>query len=326
MRYFVTGATGFIGSRLVPLITGAGHQVVALVRDPARVPAALTAPGVELARGDVTDLDSLRAAMKGADGVYHLAGWYKVGVRDRRPGQAINIDGTRNVLTAMQELGIPKGVYTSTLAVFSDTHGRMPDETFHFRGTHLSEYDRTKAAAHDIAEAFIQQGLPLVIVQPGLVYGPDDQSAIGVAFRKYLQRKLPMLPAGSEYCWAHVQDIARGHLLAMEKGRPGESYIIAGPRHSLIEAMSIAQRITGVAPPRMHAPAWMLRMLAAFMGVIEKVVPVPDDYSSEYLRVSAGVTYLGDNRKAREELGYDPRPLEQGLDETLRYEQARLAR
>src|SRR5262249_46350556 len=139
---------------------------------------ALERAGIKLFQGDVTDKETLRAPMIGVDGVFHLAGWYKIGVRDPSPAYAINVEGTRNVLATMAELHGPKGVYASTLAVNSDTHGRVVDETYRFTGRHLSIYDATKAEAHRIAEDFITRGLPLVIVQPGVVYGPGDTSSV----------------------------------------------------------------------------------------------------------------------------------------------------
>jgi nucleoside-diphosphate-sugar epimerase len=317
MRFFVTGATGFVGGHVVRQLLAGGHEVSTIVRDPARA-GRLKEQGVAVHRGDVTDRASLRTPMEGVDGVFHIAGWYKVGVRDKRDGMRVNVDGTRNVLETMRDLAIPKGVYTSTLAIFSDTHGAVVDEGYRFTGRHLSEYDRTKAVAHyDVAESLIAAGLPLVIVQPGVVYGPGDTSAIGQLLRRYLRRKLPAIPRGSAYCWGYVDDIARGHLLAMERGTPGESYIIAGPPHTLTEALAIAQDITGIPAPRLRLPAGALRLAAGAAGLIERVVPLPPDYASEYLRTSAGVTYLGSNRKARAELGYAPCSLEEGLRETL---------
>jgi nucleoside-diphosphate-sugar epimerase len=320
MRYFLTGATGFIGGRLARQLVAAGHEVSALARDPARA-GDLAALGVTLVPGDVTESAGLAPAMRGMDGVFHVAGWYKVGVRDRSPGERINVQGTRNVLDAMAEAGVPKGVYTSTLAVYSDTHGRMVDETYRHAGPWLSEYDRTKWVAHyEVAEPAVRRGLPLVIVMPGLVYGPGDTSSVRDALLMYLRRRLPMIPAGAEFCWAHVDDVARGHVLAMEKGRPGESYIIAGPRHSFREAFELAERITGIPAPRLQASPGAMRALARLMDLVGAVVPLPPAYAGESLRVSAGVTYLGDNAKAKRELGYAVRPLAEGLRETLEHE------
>jgi nucleoside-diphosphate-sugar epimerase len=259
-------------------------------------------------------------AMVGVDGVYHIAGWYKIGVRDKSEGQKINVDGTRNVLELMRELRIPRGVYTSTLAVNSDTHGKLADESYRFTGQHLTVYDRTKADAHKIAEDFIGRGLPLVIVQPGLIYGPGDTSSVRTTLIQYLKRQLPLLPKVTAYSWAHVDDIAAGHILAMERGRAGQNTFVCGPTHTLIEAVEMAQAITGIPAPRLRVGPGVLKAMAAFMGVVEKVVPLPETYTYEGLRVVAGVTYIGDNTRARRELGWNPRPLELGLRETLAHE------
>jgi nucleoside-diphosphate-sugar epimerase len=319
MKYFVTGATGFVGSHVTRQLVAAGHQVVAVVRSPEKAKD-LAVPGVTLHQGDVTDKESMRAPMLGVDGVFHIAGWYKLGVRDKSPGAQINILGTRNVLELMKELGVAKGVYTSTLAINSDTHGKIVDENYEYRGPHISEYDRTKWAAHyEVAAPMMAAGLPLVIVMPGLIYGPGDTSSVRTTFIQYLQRKLPVIPSGTAYSWGHVDDIARAHILGMEQGRTGEHYIIAGPSHSLVEAIELAQCITGVPAPRRVSPG-LLKAGSAMMGVAEKVVPVSEQYSAEYLRVSAGVTYLGTSARAQREWDYHPRPLEEGLTETLHHE------
>ena len=319
MKYFVTGATGFVGGRVARMLAGAGHSVVALARTPAKA-RDLSALGIHVVPGDVTDQASMREPMRGADGVFHIAGWYKLGVRDPREAEAINLLGTRNVLELMRELGTPRGVYTSTLAVYSDTHGHEVDETYRFTGAHLSLYDRTKAEAHQLAEQMIAAGLPLVIVQPGLIYGPGDTSSVRTTLIQYLQRKLPVVPKRTAYSWGHIDDVARAHLLAMQLGRPGQSYHICGQSHTLVEALALAEQITGIPGPRLQAPPGALKAMAALMSLVEKVAPVPPLYTAEYLRVSAGVTYLGSNAKARRELGYAPRPLADGLASTLLYE------
>ena len=320
MRYFVTGATGFLGNVLARQLRQAGHDVHALVRDP-RKASELRSLGVQVFQGDVTDKESLREGMQGANGVFHVAGWYKIGVRDKSAGEKVNIHGTRNVLELMKELRIPKGVYTSSLVINSDTHGETKNEKYRFTGKHISEYDRTKAAAHDVAEQFIKEGLPLVIVMPGGIYGPGDTSVLRPTLIQYLQGKLPMLPTESGFCWAHVEDTARGHILAMEKGVNGETYILAGEPHTYQDAFTLASHITG-----RPAPRFVSYRVFKLMSVLVRPFDawLPETYTSEMMRVLSGVTYWGDNGKAKRFLGYNPRPLTEGLESTLKHEMSLL--
>jgi nucleoside-diphosphate-sugar epimerase len=320
MRFFLTGATGFIGGEVAKQLGAAGHKVVALVRDPSRA-GRVAALGAALHKGDITDKESMRRPMTGVDGVFHIAAWYKIGEGNLAEARAINVQGTRNVLELMRELRIQKGVYTSTLAIFSDTKGKCVDENYRHNGPWLSNYDRTKWEAHyDIALPMIQQGLPLVIVQPGLVYGPGDKSTVRETIVQYLRRNLPLIPKTTAFNWSHVEDAAHGHLLAMERGKPGETYIIAGAPHTLEEAFELAERITGIPAPRFRVSPALMKTLAALMTVVGTFISLPTTYTGEALRVSAGSTYLGDNSKARRELGFEARPLEEGLRQTLRHE------
>ncbi|HKZ99973.1 MAG TPA: NAD-dependent epimerase/dehydratase family protein [Thermoplasmata archaeon] len=318
MRYFVTGATGFIGGHVARQLAEAGHDVVALARSRAKA-GGLEAAGLVVATGDVTDQASMRVPMEGADGVFHLAAWYKVGVRDKSPAWSINVDGTRNVLELASELGVPKTVYTSTLAVFSDTRGQIVDESYRHDGPFLSEYERTKWTAHyEVAQPMIRKGLPIVVVQPGVTYGPGDEGPMYDLLARYLTGTLPLVPRGTAYCWGHVEDTARGHVLAMERGRPGESYILAGPPHSLEDALLLAERLTGIPLPRRRASPAMMRFLSRLMGLVGRVKDLPEAYDPEGLRVLAGATYLGTSAKAEHELGFRARSLEDGLPEALR--------
>lgn len=326
MRYLVTGATGFIGRRLALRLREQGHEVRAVVRNPAGA-GDLAAAGVQLFSGDVTDRSSLYRPMTGTDGVFHLAALYKLGRRNVGSAEHVNVTGTRNVLETMRELGVGKGVYTSTLAVFSDTHGKLADETYRHNpeSGFLSEYDRTKYLAHyEVAAPLQRAGLPLVTVMPGVVYGPGDPSAVGDLLRQYLRRQLFALPAGTAFSWAHVDDVVTGHLSAMARGRVGQDYIIGGPVHTLEDAFRVAQTLTGIPAPRACLPPALLRRAAGLVGRLETVFALPGAYTAEGLRSSAGVTYIGTNDKARRELGYSPRPLGEGLKETLEAEQARL--
>jgi nucleoside-diphosphate-sugar epimerase len=318
-KYFVTGATGFVGGEIVKQLVGRGHKVVALVRSPHKA-TMLHALGVEVHAGDITDRETLKAPMAGVDGVFHAAAWYKVGVANSHADQ-INVDGTRNVLRTMRTLEIPRGVYTSTVAVFSDTKGAVPDETYRYDGPHLSEYDRTKWIAHyRVALPKIEEGVPLTIVMPGLVYGPGDTSGMRTALMDLLRRRLPMTPARTAFCWSHVEDTARGHILAMEKGQPGATYIITGPRHTFAEAFDVAARLAKVRAPYVHPGPRLMRAMAALMTGVGRVVTLPPALQPEALRVLAGTTYFGANEKAVRELGFTARPLEEGLAQTLEHE------
>jgi nucleoside-diphosphate-sugar epimerase len=265
--------------------------------------------------------------MQGVDGVFHVAAWYKIGA-DSQEAYKINVEGTRNVLETMRDLKIPKGVYTSTLAVFGDTHGKVPDETHYVDLTKeppTSEYDLTKWRAHyDVAVPLQKAGLPLVIVMPGVVYGPGDASLVNENIKQYLQGRLPILPVRTAYMWAHVDDVVEGHILAMEKGKIGESYILAGEQATFIEAIHLAQNLTGIPAPRIQVAPAVMRAMSQFMGLVGRVVNLPAMYQAETLRISAGLTYLGNNAKAKRELGYNPRPLREGLKETLDYEMKQL--
>ncbi len=313
MRYAITGATGFVGGALARQLRATGHEVRALVRDPARA-TALSSLGVELVPGDLDDAAALDRLCDGVDGLFHVAGWYKLGQRDPSVGTRVNVEGTRNTLAAAQRNSVPRVVYTSTLAVNSDTHGEVYDETHRHTGDFVSHYDRTKAEAHHVAEEFAAAGLPVVIVAPGLVYGPGDTAQSGALIEQVVRGKRPQVPAGGGVCWAHVDDIAAGHVLAMEKGAPGESYMLAGPRATLAEGLRQLASIAGTKGP-VVVPNGVIRAVAAVAGAVGKVVPVPADFSAETMRASLA-TYYGSPAKAERELGWKARSLDTGLRQT----------
>lgn len=323
MRYFITGATGFIGGHVARLLLARGDEVVALVRVPVKA-LALKELGAELVRGDITRPETLQAAMNGVDGVFHMAAWYEVGARNSSVAYGINVEGTRNVLEAARDLAIPKVVYTSTLAVHGHTDGRKVEEGYRSTGPWRSEYDRTKWVAHyQVAVPMIEAGLPLVIVMPGLVHGPGDHSNVGAVLHDYVRRRLPVIPRQGG-CWTFVEDCARGHVLAMDRGTAGESYHLAGPCMYWEEALATAREITGIRPPRLVLPPWLARLSSYLMMPVASVVPLPPTYHPETLRVAAGTTYFARDDKARRELDWEPRPFRDGLELTLQAELATL--
>ena len=315
MRYALTGATGFVGGELTRQLVEAGHDVVALARIPGRAPA-LTDLGVELVEGDLDSDAALDRLLDGADGLFHVAGWYRLGDRDRSAGQRVNIEGTHNVLAAADRAGTPKVVHTSTLAVNSDTGGALRDETHRHTGAHLTEYDRTKAQAHDIAHEVAARGLSVVTVMPGAVYGPGDTSQVGHLLQQVVAGKRPQVPSGGgTLMWAHVGDVARGHVLAMERGESGEDYMLAGDPATLAVLLELAADIAGTKGPRL-VPARVIRLLERAMTPVSRVLPLPATYHPESLR-AALASYTGTRAKAERDLGWSCRPLTQGLRETV---------
>lgn len=320
MEYFVTGATGFVGSHVVEQLVQQGESVIALTRD--RSNATHLPEVVTVVEGDIATKESMREDMVGVDGVFHIAGWYRIGPGPWRAEKAerINVEGTRTVLELVDELDIPKVVYTSTVAVNSDTGGEYVDEEYRFDGDHISVYDRTKWQAHyEVAKPMAEEGVPVVIIQPGIIYGPSDTSDLRPMWQDYLQQDLPIIPRGVEACWDHVEDAARAHLLAMEHGGVGEEYLVCGEGKTFVEMFELAEEITDIPAPRAVTPR-LFGTLAPVVSVAERVISPPEGFESEFLRRMSGTTWVGDTSKAEEELSVEHRPIEEGLREYLEWE------
>jgi nucleoside-diphosphate-sugar epimerase len=319
MKAFVTGGTGFIGSRLILKLLLRGYEVHALCRSQKDADA-LHAVGVYPAKGDILDQQSMVRGMAGSDVVFHVAGWYKFGGRDQSIARAINVDGTRNVLSLAYELGVPKIIHTSTVGVFGDTNGRLVDENYVMPPYQkfLTEYDRTKWMAHyEVAMQLIKTGAPVIITIPGAVYGRGDPSLVGTLMRLYYRGLLPIAFAPEfVLTYAHVDDIAEGHILAAEKGNIGESYILAGPAVSLRDIMNLWANILDRRPPSLEIPSQYLTPLAPLVGLVERLVPLPEIISQDTLNI-LGASYAARSDRARMELGWRIRPLEEGMRETL---------
>lgn len=316
MRAFVTGGTGFIGGALVRRLRERGDDVVALVRSPEKA-AALRDLGVELVAGDLHDGDAIRCGVEGVDAAYHAAAVYKVGipVSERAAMQEANVGGTERVLDAAVDAAVARIVYVSTVNAFGNTRGRVVDEDYrrNLDDGFVTWYDKTKYEAHLAAEARIAKGAPIVIVQPGAVYGPGDHSELGVIVDQAMHGRLPFISfpdAGVVMC--HVDDIAGGILLAHDKGRIGRHYVLGGEVTTIREIVRAAAIAAGRKPPRMSMPAWAIRAGIPLAPVVTRLMGLPPNLR-ELVRASDGVTYWASDARAREELGYTPRDMETGM-------------
>jgi dihydroflavonol-4-reductase len=319
MKVFVTGGTGFIGGHVVRKLRGRGDDVVALVRDSAKG-AALAEAGCEIVQGTLSDADAIRAGMEGCDAVIHGAAVYEVGIpkSERRPMYEANVAGTENVLGAALEAKIPKVVYVSTIAAFGNTNGEVVDESYQHPGeSFTSYYEQTKYEAHQVAKRLIAEGLPCAIVQPGAVYGPKDHSPIGKQMSDFARGRLPALALpDTGFNMVYVEDVADGILLALDRGKPGESYVLGG---ELTDMRGVIDKLAGVVdrkPPRLTVPTGMLKAMTPLGPVVGKVMGQPPNLR-ELISSGDGVTFWAKDDKARAELGYSPRELEQGLRDTF---------
>jgi nucleoside-diphosphate-sugar epimerase len=322
MRVFVTGGTGFIGGHVVRQLRERGDQVVAWVRNPAKG-ASLTALGAELLEGDLSDRTVLAAGMTGCDAVIHGAAVYEVGIpKSQRPAMyEANVVGTENVLGAALDAGVGKVVYLSTIGAFGNTHGKVVDESYQHPGASFtSYYEETKYEAHRVAKRLISEGLPCVIVQPGGVYGPDDHSALGKQMLDFLAGRMPLVPfADLGMNMVHVEDVAGGVLLALDKGKVGESYVLGDEITTMRGLMDTTAKVAGKRPPRGNIPTGLLKVVAPLGPVIGKLMSQPPNMR-ELISSGDGVTFWAKQDKAVAELGFAPRGLETGLRQTFEAE------
>jgi len=319
MVVFLTGGTGFIGGTVARRLRERGDEVRCLVRNPAKA-SAVTELGCETVAGDLSDRTNLTSAMAGCDAVIHAAAMYEVGIPEsQRPAMhEANVLGTENVLGAAKDAGVAKIVYVSTCGVFGDTHGKTVDETYEHPGLEFtSYYEETKLEAHRIAKRMMAEGLPCVIVQPGGVYGPGDTSQVADLLEEFFAGKLILLPLPDlGICMSHVDDIAAGIILGLDKGTTGEAYVISGPETTMRGAIEMVAKVSGRKAPKHDLPTPVLKALTPLGPLIGKLMGQPPNLR-ELISSGDGVTFWASYEKAARELGYAPRGLEEGLRETL---------
>ncbi len=320
MRVFLTGATGFIGGRVARDLRARGDEVVCLARSPEKA-TELSRIGCVLVPGGLSEKAAIATGMKGADAVIHGAAVYEVGIPKSEHPQMYeaNVVGTENVLRAALEEKIPKVVYISTIGAFGNTHGEVVDETYrHPGGSHTSYYEETKVQAHEIAHRLIdEERLPCVIVQPGGVYGPGDHSAVGSQMKQFMAGRMPMIAFPDlGMNMVHVDDVAEGVLLALDKGEIGESYVLGGQITTMREMIETLASVSGKKAPKRAMPTPLLKALTPIGPVVGKMMGQPPNLS-ELISSADGVTFWAKHDKAIAQLGYSPRGLDQGLRDTL---------
>jgi nucleoside-diphosphate-sugar epimerase len=308
----VTGATGKVGGATARALLDRGDEVRALVRDPRRA-ASLLPSGVETVPGDVTEPDSVAAAVKGCELVFNAMGLPEQWVRDESIFEQVNARGTENVIRAAREAGVRRAVHTSTIDVFHAERGGHMDESQLADYPKGTAYERSKQHAEELALAATGD-MELVIVNPAGVYGPTPASSMGIdddLFAPLIRGRLPALPPGGMGV-SFDAGVAAGQLLAAERGRNGERYILSDRHVSLGElARAVVDAAgRGRVPPTL--PAGLARTLSGAGELVARAIPKPPLLPRGQLHFFTWDAWP-DSTKAQEELGWEPTALEDGV-------------
>ena len=315
MRALVTGATGKVGNAVARALAARGDEVRVLVRDPARA-AGVVPPATEAVQGDVTDPASLRPAVEGCDLVFNAMGMPEQWVPDEGVFEQVNARGTENVVRAAREAGVRRVVHTSTIDVFHADQGGRFDESDLADYPKGTAYERSKQHAEELALA-ARGDMELVIVNPAAVYGPGpgEMSVEALLLKPVVKKRLPALTPGG-FGVVFSEGLARGQLLAAERGRDGERYILSDRHATLSELARTAKRVAGrgFVPPVLPVP--LVKAMAVAGEALAKrtgLKPITSRGQLHFLLWNAAP----DSSKAQDELGWEPTPLDEGVAAAL---------
>jgi dihydroflavonol-4-reductase len=323
MKTLVTGATGFLGSAIARELIKDGRKVRVLVRKGTDTEN-IDGLDVEIAYGDLRDKTSLQQALSGCEVLYHTAAYYSLWDKNKRLSYDINVEGTRNILQIAKDLGLRKTVYTSTVGCIGLLENKQPsnEKTPFNPDTLCNDYKKSKYQAEQVALEFHRNGLPLVIVNPSTPVGPRDikPTPTGKIIVDFLNRKMPAyLDTGLNLI--DVTDCARGHILAEEKGIPGERYILGNRNMSLKEILLALEKITGLKAPSIQMPywvaftaGWVCENLSNHLTGTAPAVPLAGVRMAKYFM------YF-DASKAVRELGLPQNPIDNALEDAVRWYQ-----
>lgn len=316
MKVLLTGGTGFLGGAVARALAARGHVVRLLVRGPGR-----KVPGFETSPGDVTDAKAVRRAAEGCEAVVHMAGLVKMWVPEREQFDAVNVGGFENARVAARAAGA-RLLYTSSFIAVGPTGPEAVDESRrHPGGRYRNDYERTKARADERALAAAQGGEDIVVVYPGVVYGPGDLTdgnLVAGMVRDHLQGRLPGIVGPGDRLWSYafVDDVAAGHVAALERGGRGERYFLCGDNVDMNGFFAALEAVAGVAPPARHVPYGVATVAGAVQWLWAELTGRPPRLTHEVVRVFRE-HWAYSSAKAEGALGYPRTPLEEGLRRTV---------
>lgn len=314
MRVFVTGGNGFIGSHVVRQLVGAGHAVVCLLRETSKTDR-IDGVSYDRAKGDVRDIESLRAGMRGCDAVIHLAALSSWDLIDSPEMRDVVLGGAKNILVVATELGVKRVVMTSSITAIGGTaKPTVLDETHAFNLGRVKglTYAHMKREADELADEAVKAGLDVVTVHPGETYGPGDDAMVTAGNLVDFVKSAPVLVPTGGVSIAHVEDVARGIVRAMERGENGAHYILGGPNVTLRDLAAATLNAAGKKARIIVMPNWLIRAVTKTATTLRiglpynpKVIP----YATRYFFMSAA--------KAERELGVTFRGVVETIEPTI---------
>ena len=319
MKTLVTGSTGFLGSSVLRELINDGREVKALIRK-GTSKKNITGLDVEIAYGDLRDIESIRSALNGCDILYHVAAYYSLWDRNKQLSHEINVKGTRNILRAAKEKDLKKIVYTSTVGCIGLNEDTTPatENTFFNKNTLSNDYKKSKYQAEQVALEFARGGLPVVIVNPSTPVGPRDikPTPTGKIILDFMNREMPAyIDTGLNLI--DVKDCARGHILAELKGIPGDRYILGNQNMTLLEILTTLEKITGLKAPRIKMPFWVALSAGwACEMVANHLTGKPPSIPLAGVKMAKYFMYF-DSSKAVNKLGLAQNPVENALRKSV---------
>jgi farnesol dehydrogenase len=320
MATLITGSTGYIGSLLTIKLAEQSEDIRILVRRDPDIPE-FRRNNITIVKGDITNPESLKNAMKGIDKVYHMAAYARLWAKDPDTFHKINVEGTRNVMEAAIDADVKKLVYTSTAGVIGPSGDKPMTEIDPRITGFFNAYEETKTEAEKVVQEYVKKGLDVSIVNPSRVYGPGldtGSNPVTKIVELYMKRKWHVIPGNGEdvgsYC--HVDDVVNGHISAMLKGGIGERYIFGGVNASFNELISLIRKHSGVDKKLFNLPFPLMSLVSHAMktwSTISGTAPmITPDWVKRY-----DYHWKLDSSKAVNEIDYKIRSLDQGIQQTV---------
>jgi dihydroflavonol-4-reductase len=320
MKALVTGATGFVGAAVARRLLEDHWQVRVLARRGSDR-RNLKNLDVEVIEGDLTDVDSLRDAALGCEGMFHVAADYRLGARNPAQLYRANVEGTRNVLSAAHRSGVQRIIYTSSVATIGIPADGTPgdEQTANSLDNMIGHYKRSKYLAEEVVREAAREGISVIIVSPSTPVGPGDVKPTPTG-QLVLDAAAGRMPAyvDTGLNIVHVDDVASGHMLAYERGKAGERYILGGQDMSLREILGVIASLTGRMPPRVRLPYGVVLPIAYVAEGFARLSGRSGRITLEGVRMSRKKMFFS-SAKAVRELGYQWRPPVQAFEDAIRW-------